>query len=196
MDCPYGFAIAAFDSSFLSRKPTSVPVSPFGYPTQVRFGPVKIRARVVNDGPVKQAEQRLSFYDLLGVSESGTLPQIKQAYKQLARKYHPDVSPPDRVEEYTERFIRVHEAYETLSDPRRRSLYDRDLAEGIPFTFSGRRRCRYDEQAMEEKGEWKSRWQVQISELRRRSSRKDSTSDMSWASRMRRQRQHVSQDSS
>ncbi|MBF6096444.1 J domain-containing protein, partial [Nocardia cyriacigeorgica] len=60
----------------------------------------------------------MSFYELLGITESGTLPEIKQACKQLARKYHPDVSPPARVEEYTRRFIRVQEAYETLSDPR------------------------------------------------------------------------------
>jgi hypothetical protein len=45
--------------------------------------------------------------------------EIKQAYKQLARKYHPNVSPPGRVDEYTKRFILVQEAYEILSDPRR-----------------------------------------------------------------------------
>jgi DnaJ-class molecular chaperone len=82
----------------------------------------------------------MSFYELLGITESGTLPEIKQAYKQLARKYHPDVSPPDRVEEYTRRFIRVQEAYETLSDPRMREIYDRDMAKGLHLAFSARRR--------------------------------------------------------
>jgi len=79
-----------------------------------------------------------SFYDLLGIPETGSLLEIKQAYKQLARKYHPDVSPPDRVEEYTQRFIRVQEAYETLSDPGMRALYDRDMAKGLHFGFSAR----------------------------------------------------------
>jgi len=83
---------------------------------------------------------QMSFYELLGITESGTLPEIKQAYKQLARKYHPDVSPPDRVEEYTRRFIRVQEAYETLSDPRMREIYDRDMAKGLHLAFSARRR--------------------------------------------------------
>lgn len=86
-----------------------------------------------------------SFYDLLGISETGSLVEIKQAYKQLARKYHPDVSPPDRVEEYTQRFIRVQEAYETLSDPRRRAVYDRDRDNGLRFALSSRRRYCRDE---------------------------------------------------
>lgn len=126
-----------------SLQPSSFP-STLSYPTRTRFSSTRIQSRLTHDDPVKQSED-LSFYDLLGVTESVTLPEIKQAYKQLARKYHPDVSPPDRVEEYTDRFIRVQEAYETLSDPRRRVLYDRDLSMGFSFSFSGKRRNRYDE---------------------------------------------------
>ncbi|RAL54432.1 unnamed protein product [Cuscuta campestris] len=81
-----------------------------------------------------------SFYDLLGIPETGSLSDVKHAYKQLARKYHPDVSPPDRVDDHTRRFIRVQEAYETLSDPARRALYDRDMAKGLNFALSARRR--------------------------------------------------------
>ena len=81
-----------------------------------------------------------SFYELLGISEEGSFDEIKKAYKQLARKYHPDVSPPDRTEEYTRRFIEVQEAYEILSDPRLRAIYDRDLARGLHLAFSTRRR--------------------------------------------------------
>ncbi|XP_027116875.2 chaperone protein dnaJ 20, chloroplastic-like [Coffea arabica] len=132
-------------------------------------------------------EEPCSFYDLLGIPETGSLLEIKQAYKQLARKYHPDVSPPGLVQEYTQRFIRVQEAYETLSDPNRRALYDRDMAKGLHLAFSSRRRYQnYDDQ-MEEKGEWKSRWQDQVSELKRRSMYKDAGS-MSWGARMRRQK--------
>lgn len=87
-----------------------------------------------------------SFYELLGISEQGSFDEIKKAYKKLARKYHPDVSPPDRTEEYTRRFIEVQEAYETLSDPRLRAVYDRDLERGLHLAFSARRRRRrFDE---------------------------------------------------
>lgn len=84
--------------------------------------------------------EELSFYDLLGIPETGSLMDIKHAYKQLARKYHPDVSPPGRVEEYTKRFIQVQEAYETLSDPSRRIMYDTDMARGVHLAFSARKR--------------------------------------------------------
>lgn len=107
------------------------------------FASLRVKA-AVNDGFVAEVRQ-LSFYELLGIPESGSLLEIKQAYKQLARKYHPDVSPPDRVEEYTKRFIQVQEAYETLSDPRRRAMYDKDMARGIHFAFSARRRYYDDE---------------------------------------------------
>jgi DnaJ-class molecular chaperone len=134
----------------------------------------------------------MSFYDLLGISSEGTAGEIKQAYKQLARKYHPDVSPPGRVEEYTQRFIRVQEAYETLSDPGRRAVYDRDMARGVHLAFSARRSFHAD-QHMEERGEWKNRWQDQLSELKRRSTDKDSQGgNMSWGARMRRQRNDLS----
>ncbi|XP_020215962.1 chaperone protein dnaJ 20, chloroplastic [Cajanus cajan] len=130
----------------------------------------------------------VSFYDLLGIPESGSITEIKSAYKQLARKYHPDVSPPDRVEEHTKRFIQLQEAYETLSDPSRRAMYDRDMAKGISFAFAARRRYNYHDQVVEQKSEWKGRWQTQLSELKRRSSSKDAGGNMSWAARMRQQR--------
>ncbi|XP_039161184.1 chaperone protein dnaJ 20, chloroplastic-like [Eucalyptus grandis] len=106
-----------------------------------------------------------SFYDLLGISESGTMSEIRQAYKQLVLKYHPDVSPPDRAKEYTKRFIRVQEAYETLSDPTSRASYDRDMATGgrKPFCYK---------QVQHGTVEWKLRWEFQINELQRRSAEK------------------------
>ncbi|CAF2222065.1 hypothetical protein HID58_028811 [Brassica napus] len=199
MKCYKGSAILATDYyPFLYKRPVfspsgSFPSTTISYPARTRFLSTRIQARLTQDDPVKQSED-LSFYDLLGVAESVTLPEIKQAYKQLARKYHPDVSPPDQVEEYTDRFIRVQEAYETLSDPRRRVLYDRDLSMGFSFSFSGRRRNRYHEEVVEEKSEWKKKWQTQLSGLKKRSHQKENNS-MSWAARMRRQ-QHVSEDSS
>ncbi|CAA7404735.1 unnamed protein product [Spirodela intermedia] len=102
------------------------------------------RARAAVDDGVAAAgevsERRRSFYDLLGIPEDGGAAEIKRAYKELARRYHPDVCPSaDRTAEYTRRFIEVQEAYETLSDPSRRALYDRHLAGGLHLAFSARR---------------------------------------------------------
>ncbi|KAF3794877.1 Chaperone protein dnaJ 20 [Nymphaea thermarum] len=134
------------------------------------------------------SEQSMSFYQLLGIPESGSLLEIKQAYKQMARKYHPDVSPPDLAEEHTKRFIRVQEAYETLSDPTRRAMYDRDLARGLQFAFSARRRPDLD---MEERDGWKSLWKSQVADLKRRSVEKNSDGNLSWGARMRRRQREA-----
>lgn len=167
--------------------PTQVPIR-----TRTRFESLKAgAASTVNDGLAKPISE-MSLYELLGIPETVSLLEIKQAYKQLARKYHPDVSPPEKVPEYTERFIRVQEAYETLSDPRKRAIYDRDLARGIHLAFSARRRAdRFDEE-VENKNEWRNRWQGQLSELKKRSMYKDAGANMSWGARMRRQREESS----
>ncbi|PIN00759.1 hypothetical protein CDL12_26743 [Handroanthus impetiginosus] len=129
-----------------------------------------------------------SLYELLEISETGsTLSDIKNGYKKMARKYHPDVSPPERVDENTRRFIMVKEAYETLSNPHTRALYDRDLANGSGSGFSVRRPYQYNDQRMAEAGEWKQRWQTQLEELKRRSMN-PSSGRMSWGARMRAQR--------
>ncbi|KAI3829850.1 hypothetical protein L1987_03979 [Smallanthus sonchifolius] len=123
-----------------------------------------------------------TLYDLLGISQSGTLSEIKRAYKQMALKYHPDVSPPDQVHEYTTRFIRVQEAYETLSDPVSRALYDCDLAKGLHLVFSAKKGSRFE-------ARWKQSWEVQVEELKRRNTeRVGQEGRMSWAARIRKQR--------
>ncbi|KAF2286747.1 hypothetical protein GH714_026753 [Hevea brasiliensis] len=109
-----------------------------------------------------------SFYDLLGIPKSGTLSEIKKAYKQLARKYHPDVSPPERKEEYTKKFIQVQEAYETLSDPKSRTLYDRyGQRPRLAYLFSTTKRSGYNE-GLDARDDWEQRWQSQLAELIRR----------------------------
>ncbi|GMH08044.1 hypothetical protein Nepgr_009884 [Nepenthes gracilis] len=157
------------------------------------FGSTRTTRAAINDGSVKPVSE-MTLYELLGIPQTVTLPEIKQAYKELARKFHPDVSPPHLVEEYTQRFIEVQEAYETLSDPRRRAMYDRDMARGLRLAFSARKMCKYDEE-IEDRSEWKSRWQNQLSELKRRSMYKDARKDLSWAAQVRRQRNESSVES-
>jgi curved DNA-binding protein len=62
------------------------------------------------------------YYAALGVSPDADDQVIKQAYRKLARQYHPDVNPGDQAAE--ERFKEVNEAYQALSDPERRRKYD------------------------------------------------------------------------
>ena len=63
-----------------------------------------------------------SFYDILGVSKDASADEIKSAYRKLARKYHPDLHPGD--EEMANKFKEISEAYDTLSDPQKKSAYD------------------------------------------------------------------------
>ena len=62
------------------------------------------------------------YYAILGVKRNATDKEIKQAYRRLARKYHPDVNPGDKAAEA--RFKEINEAYEVLSSPDNRKKYD------------------------------------------------------------------------
>ncbi|CAL1402847.1 unnamed protein product [Linum trigynum] len=90
-----------------------------GLSSMVSFRMRATMKETASSGAYTAPAAEMGFYDLLGIPESVSLRDIKLAYKHLPRKYHPDVSPPDRVKEYTQRFIRVQEAYETLWIPDR-----------------------------------------------------------------------------
>jgi DnaJ-class molecular chaperone len=62
------------------------------------------------------------YYSILGVNRDASEREIKQAYRKLARKYHPDVNPGDKSAEA--RFKQINEAYEVLSDKEKRQKYD------------------------------------------------------------------------
>ncbi len=63
------------------------------------------------------------YYKALGVAESASAEEIKKAYRDVAKKYHPDKNPGDKSAE--EKFKEASEAYDTLSDPEKRAKYDR-----------------------------------------------------------------------
>ena len=80
------------------------------------------------------------YYELLGVSRTAPQKEIRQAYRKLARKYHPDLNPGDKSSE--EKFKQVQEAYDVLSDAKKRQMYDQygfetPGAAGIPGTGEG-----------------------------------------------------------
>jgi len=62
------------------------------------------------------------YYETLGVRRDASQEEIRKAYRRLARKYHPDLNPGDKAAE--ERFKAVQEAYDVLSDAKKRKMYD------------------------------------------------------------------------
>ena len=92
------------------------------------------------------------YYATLGVAKTATEKEIKQAFRKLARKHHPDVNPGDKAAEA--KFKEINEAYEVLGDPAKRKKYDelganwRHVRTG---RGAGRRRTR-------SRGQWTSTW--------------------------------------
>ena len=62
------------------------------------------------------------YYELLGVSKKANAKDIRTAFRKLARKYHPDLNPGDKSSE--EKFKQLQEAYDVLSDSKKRQMYD------------------------------------------------------------------------
>jgi molecular chaperone DnaJ len=62
------------------------------------------------------------YYDLLGVAKKASAKDIRTAFRKLARKYHPDLNPGDKSSE--EKFKQLQEAYDVLSDSKKRQMYD------------------------------------------------------------------------
>jgi DnaJ-class molecular chaperone len=62
------------------------------------------------------------YYEILGVSRSASSDELQKAYRKLAKKYHPDLNPDDKAAQ--KKFKEVQQAYDTLSDEKKRKLYD------------------------------------------------------------------------
>src|SRR5512146_2574755 len=63
------------------------------------------------------------YYKTLGVSRDASQAEIQKAYRELARKYHPDVNPDDKSAK--KKFQQVQQAFDVLNNPEKREMYDR-----------------------------------------------------------------------
>ncbi len=86
------------------------------------------------------------YYQILGVNRNASEKEIKQAYRRLARKHHPDLNPGDKAAE--EKFKEINAAYEVLSNPEKRKKYDQfgeqwEYADQFAKS-SGQERVRWD----------------------------------------------------
>ena len=79
--------------------------------------------------------QKRDYYEVLGVDKSASDEELKKAFRKLAKQYHPDANP-DNKEEAERKFKEINEAYETLSDPQKRKMYDQFGPDG-PAGFGG-----------------------------------------------------------
>ncbi|MGB3976393.1 MAG: DUF4388 domain-containing protein [bacterium] len=78
--------------------------------------------------------QNQNYYEILGVKRDASFADIKTVYFDMAKQFHPDRRPEDDPEDVTKRldeiFVKIRDAYHTISDPERREAYDTSLNEG------------------------------------------------------------------
>ncbi|GAA0156361.1 chaperone [Lithospermum erythrorhizon] len=103
-------------------------ISPKRCSTTRVTAPGKLTLRV---SAVATSSTSNSLYEVLGIQMGATFQEIKTAYRSLARITHPDAVTSSSAA--GDEFIRLHSAYSTLSDPKKRADYDRKLFWGTPM---------------------------------------------------------------
>lgn len=104
-----------------------------------------------------QQEEKTNFYQLLALSSQNVgFEDIKRAYRTMALRLHPDVCSSSTKEESTRRFVELQKAYNTLSDPNSRQIYDNELS----LVGNGERRGSFNRDV----------WERQLNGLSKRSS--------------------------
>ncbi|XP_042493844.1 chaperone protein dnaJ 11, chloroplastic-like [Macadamia integrifolia] len=126
---------ASSPSCFIGQKlPSSNTTSSLPAPSCIRFRSPRVAATYTTAEKTRSPHLYTSnlaspesLYELLGVPTGATSKEIKAAYRRLARVCHPDAVATDRKDTSANEFMKIHAAYSTLSDPQKRTDYDRDL---------------------------------------------------------------------
>ncbi|XP_004244015.1 chaperone protein dnaJ 11, chloroplastic-like [Solanum lycopersicum] len=90
----------------------------------------RICASAVAEAPMMMEKRSVSLYEILRVKRDASPKEIKAAYRNLAKLYHPDSASLPEESSDGRNFIEIHDAYVTLSDPSARALYDLKLSVG------------------------------------------------------------------
>ncbi|CAB4296151.1 unnamed protein product [Prunus armeniaca] len=99
--------------------------SPHSPPSSITYRPLRVSASCTStvDRPRTRTGSSSSLYEVLGIHTGATCQEIKSAYRKLARVVHPDVATDGQTS--ADEFMKIHEAYSTLSDAQKRADYDR-----------------------------------------------------------------------
>ncbi|KAL5703907.1 hypothetical protein ACHQM5_022400 [Ranunculus cassubicifolius] len=134
-----------------------------------KFNSVSCRASTMetqSSSSSSSSSSSANLYEKLSLkSEKVGFDEIRKAYRNMARQYHPDVVPLSKKEESTKKFVELQQAYEILSDPVSREKYDHELGLGLGYLSGyGVKGMRSGEMSFD-----KERWEEQLEGLKSRS---------------------------
>lgn len=147
-----------------TTKPMASTTTTSDFMLRIRQKPYKVHVISCRGRADRLCMQRgnTNFYQVLRLDHVGNvgLDDIKKAYRSLVLRYHPDVCPASSKDESTKRFLELQMAYETLSDPISRKLYDYELGlVGVENCFTEERISKFPRDV----------WEKQLDGLKKRS---------------------------